>query len=376
MKIPASRAESFAKAPDPSLRAVLVHGPDLGLARERAQRLVESAAGRRDDPFRVAERTGAAVAADPAGLLDELGALAFGGGRRAVRLRGAGDSVTEAVERALGEPAWDALLVVEGGDLPARSSLRKLFEGGAGIAALPCYRDDRESLAGLVSDSLKQAGLAIEPDARAFLVARLGGDRALSRGELEKLVLYMGTGGEAAKNITAGEAAKNMTGGEAARNITAGEAARNNDIRRSVTRDDVMASIADASEATLEDLVFAVADGDRAGCVRWTKRCYEEGVAPVALLRAASNHFQRLLFVAALARQGQPVEAALGKLRPPVFWKVKGRFGKQASAWRRTCLAAALSDLLEAETACKSTGAPAEAIAARALLSLAARARA
>ena len=358
MKIPASRAESFARAPDPSLRAVLVHGPDLGLARERAQRLVESAAGRLDDPFRVAERTGAAVAADPAGLLDELGALAFGGGRRAVRLRGAGDSVTEAVERALGEPGWDALLVVEGGDLPARSSLRKLFEGGAGIAALPCYRDDRDSLASLVSDSLRQAGLAIEPDARDVLVARLGGDRALSRGELEKLVLYMGAGGEAAKNITGGEAAKNK------------------DIRRSVTRDDVMASIADASEATLEDLVFAVADGDRAGCVRWTRRCYEEGVAPVALLRAASNHFQRLLFVAALVRQGQPVDAALGKLRPPVFWKVKGRFGKQVSAWRRNRLAAALSDLIEAETACKSTGAPAEAIAARALLSLAARARA
>ena len=137
-----------------------------------------------------------------------------------------------------------------------------------------------------------------------------------------------------------------------------------------------MASIADASEATLEDLVFAVADGDRAGCVRWTRRCYEEGVAPVALLRAASNHFQRLLFVAALVRQGQPVDAALGKLRPPVFWKVKGRFGKQVSAWRRNRLAAALSDLIEAETACKSTGAPAEAIAARALLSLAARARA
>ena len=367
MKIPASRAESFAKAPDPSLRAVLVHGPDLGLVRERARRLVESAAGRLDDPFRVAERTGAAVAADPAGLLDELGALAFGGGRRAVRLRGAGDSVTEAVERALGEPAWDALLVVEGGDLPARSSLRKLFEGGADIAALPCYRDDRESLDGLVSDSLKQAGLAIEPDARAFLVARLGGDRALSRGELEKLVLYMGAGGEAAKNIT---------GGEAARDIAHGEAAKSTDIRRSVTRDDVMASIADASEATLEDLVFAVADGDRAGCVRWTRRCYEEGVAPVALLRAASNHFQRLLFVAALARQGQPLDAALGKLRPPVFWKVKGRFGRQVSAWRQICLATALSDLLEAETACKSTGAPAEAIAARALLSLAARARA
>lgn len=340
MKIRASRAESFAKAPDPSLRAVLVYGPDLGLVRERAQHLVKSAAGGLDDPFRVAERTGAAVAADPAGLLDELGALAFGGGRRAVRLRGAADSVTEAIERALGEPGWDALLVVEGGDLPARSSLRKLFEGGAGIAALPCYRDDRDSLASLVSDSLKQAGLAIEPDARDFLVARLGGDRALSRGELEKLVLYM------------------------------------NDTRRSVTRDDVMASIADASEATLEDLVFAVADGDRAGCVRWTRRCYEEGVAPVALLRAASNHFQRLLFVAALVRQGQPVDAALGKLRPPVFWKVKGRFGKQVSAWRRNRLAAALSDLIEAETACKSTGAPAEAIAARALLSLAARARA
>ena len=339
MKIQAGRAEAFARKPDPKVRAVLVYGPDVGLVRERALHLVKHAAESLDDPFRVAELTGAAVASDPASLLDELGAMAFGGGRRAVRLRDAADAASKAIEQALSEPGWDALLVVEGGDLPARSALRKLFEGGDDLAALPCYRDDRASLAGLVSDTLKQAGLAIERDAQDFLVARLGGDRALSRRELEKLVLYMGT-----------------------------------DPGRPIQREDILASVADASEATLEDLVYAVADGDRTGCVRWTRRSYEEGVAPITLLRATANHLQRLLLVSALQRRGDDLDGALRRLRPPVFWKVKGRFTKQVSAWRQEQLTAALSDLIQAETACKSTGAPAEAIAARALLSLSAKA--
>lgn len=340
MKIQAGRAEAFARSPDPKVRAVLVYGPDVGLVRERAVRLVKSAAESLDDPFRVAELTGPGVAGDPASLLDELGALSFGGGRRAVRLRDAADNSSKAIEQALGDPVWEALLVVEGGDLPARSALRKLFEAGDGAAALPCYRDDRQALATLVGDTLKQAGLSIERDAQEFLVARLGGDRALSRREIEKLVLYMG-----------------------------------NDSSRPIQREDILASVADASEATLEDLVYAVADGDTTGCVRWTKRSYEEGVAPITLLRATANHMQRLLIVAAAQRRGDDLDSALRRLRPPVFWKVKGRFTKQVSAWRQEKLTAALSDLIDAETACKSTGAPAESIAARALLSLSARAR-
>ena len=45
VKIAANRADSFPRKPDPSIRAVLVYGPDSGLVRERAEALVKSAAG-------------------------------------------------------------------------------------------------------------------------------------------------------------------------------------------------------------------------------------------------------------------------------------------------------------------------------------------
>ncbi|MCH7930349.1 MAG: DNA polymerase III subunit delta, partial [Proteobacteria bacterium] len=40
MKIGASNADAFVRRPDPAARAVLFHGPDAGLVRERAEALV------------------------------------------------------------------------------------------------------------------------------------------------------------------------------------------------------------------------------------------------------------------------------------------------------------------------------------------------
>ena len=39
MKLPAARVAAFVAAPDPAVRAALVHGPDQGLVRERADRI-------------------------------------------------------------------------------------------------------------------------------------------------------------------------------------------------------------------------------------------------------------------------------------------------------------------------------------------------
>ena len=70
---------------------------------------------------------------------------------------------------------------------------------------------------------------------------------------------------------------------------------------------------------------------------------------------------------------GLAEQAALAKLRPPVFWKQRGAFSAQARAWRPAALKSALARLVAAEADCKSTGLPAETMAARALLGLAAR---
>lgn len=334
MKIPPARADAFSKAPDPALRAILFYGPDGGLVRERAKAALTALAEDPDDPFGVATLSAADLADDGARLNDEAAAISFSGGRRVLRLAEATDTLAGVLGDFLAEAPGDAVVLVEAGDLPARAKLRKIFEGAENGAAVACYRDEGRSLAETIRGHLSEAGLRASEDAMAMLTLSLGGDRQLTRRELEKLVLYKGD-----------------DGGE-------------------VTLEDVRACIGDSAALTASDLAFAVADGDLRQVERTLARCLQEGANPVGILRSVANHFQRLHLV---ATSGNP-EQAIKALRPPVFWKVAERFKAQARSWSRPALAEALSVLLEAEAACKRTGAPAATLCDRALLRIAARA--
>jgi DNA polymerase-3 subunit delta len=342
MKIAPGQAEAFLRAPEPSLHAVLVYGPDAGLVRERVEALIAAVAEDPADPFRVSDLSGRDIIEDPARLVDEAAALSLTGGRRVVRLRQAEDALAPELKAFLAAPQGEALIVVEAGDLGARSPLRKLFDGAKAGAALACYRDDARSLPALIRETLRDLGREASPDALAYLGANLGVDRQLSRRELEKLALYMGpVGGPGGARIEL---------------------------------EDAQACVGDSAALSLESLAFAVAGGEPAEAERGLARSLQEGTPPVAALRAVARHFQRLHLAAGLSARGLPLDDAVKRLRPPPFWKVAPRFKAQARGWPAAALARALARLLEAEAACKQTGAPAATICARTLLELAAKA--
>ena len=105
VKLAAARVAAFLRRPDPEIRAVLFYGPDAGLVRERADAVARTVCPDLRDPFRVAELTAAALAADPARLADEAAQISLMGGSRVVRVREAGDALAPLCGRFLAECA-------------------------------------------------------------------------------------------------------------------------------------------------------------------------------------------------------------------------------------------------------------------------------
>ena len=334
MKIPPARADRFLAAPPESLRAVLFYGPDGGLVRERAAALGKRHVGDLSDPFRVSAVAPAALGDEPGLLADEAAQLSLTGETRLVRLEAATDAAAEACRILLESGHAAALAIVEAGELGPRSKLRKLFEDAPDAAAIACYADDAASVSRLIRQTLDEAGISVTPDAMAFLSGRLGEDRKITRSELEKLVLYAADS-------------------------------------RSITLEDAAASCGAQSGLTLDELCDAAAAGRAEAAIAGLDTLADEGVHAVSILRAAQRHFARLQLTAARIEAGASPDAAVKALRPPVFFKRAPAFRDALRLWTAARAGGALERLVEAETACKRTGAATDALCAEALLSIA-----
>lgn len=318
--------------------AVLIYGPDQGLVSERSERLMIGTVPDIRDPFRVSEIDGADLVEDRGRLAAEAAALSFSGGRRVVHIRSAGNASASIFESFLEQPAGDALVVVEAGDLAKSSSLRQVFEQAPNGAAVACYADTPDSVARLLEGALGEHGIKVSPEAIMEAVPLLGGDRGTIRRQIEKLVLYAKEGGR-------------------------------------VEVADVRAIIGDESEARIEEACDAAGEGDPRMLDKALERLWSAGISPVAVLRLAIGHFHRVALVAAATAGGESVDTAAKRLRPAIHFARMASFRNQLRVWSPDKVGEALDRLLETESLCKSTAIPAEAACGQALFQIAALAR-
>ncbi|MCZ6838998.1 MAG: DNA polymerase III subunit delta [Alphaproteobacteria bacterium] len=337
MKISANKVDGFIRSLDSTVRAVLVYGPDAGLVRERSQALSATTVEDAANPFNIEEISPSLLARDPVRLVDEVLAVSFGGGRRVLVVRDAGDDLIGAISTVLDNEAADhplaALVVVTAGNLTPRSALRRMFESNDACAALPCYPDDESGIALLIRASLSVEGVGIDPTALHTAASLLGTDRQANRREIEKLILFAGPDGYISEEM-------------------------------------VLACLGDSAEASTEEAIYSAADGNYQGLVEHLVRVWADGNEPVAVIRSAQRHFQRLHYVLSLTNGGVSLDSALKQLRPPVFWRVAGRFRAQLTNWSVDAVEASLMRLTDAELSAKSTGAPAALVCDRALMAI------
>lgn len=342
MKIAPRDADRAVGQPDPNIRAFLIFGPDRGLAHERANTLVAAILETPDDPFALSQFSEEDLKSDPAGLADAMAAMSLTGGKRVVRVRLTGETGSGPVLDCLeqieqGGTGIEATLIVESGDLTPRGKLRKGFEPARQAAAIACYADNSQSLGDLARDMLAQEGLRLDDDAWSVWLPRLEGDRALARGEIEKLILYKGLRHQRA----------------------AGD--------DQVSLIDVEAVSADHGDAGLDQVIGPLFDGDVTGLDRAYARALSSGTSPVAILRAMQRRLDQ--FGAVHASGGQ--DQAIARSGAPRFGPQAAQFKRQLGFWRGPKLDVARQLAFDAERQIKRSGSPSEAVIGELVLRLA-----
>ena len=335
--VKASDVDTYLARLDRAAPVVLIFGPDAGLVSERVNAVIAASVDDPADPFSLVRLDGEDLSAHPARLIEEALTIPLFGGRRAVWVKAGSRNIAPAVEELLTLPACECRVVIEAGDLRRNAPLRALCERAKNAAALPCYADGERELGRLVDNEMRAAGLTLAPDARALLIPLLGGDRAASRSELRKLILY------AAGNGTVGI-------------------------------DEVTAVVSDASALALDDLIDAAFAGRPAELETQLAKARAAGSAVGSIFFAAQRQ------LAQLHKWRTAIEAAGGRfsvdaLQPPVHFRRKNLVEAALRQWNAPRLAAAMADLADAALASRRTPALADTIAERALLSIALRAR-
>ncbi len=337
--------DAFLATRDKRVSAVLVYGPDLGLVRERADKIASQVAPDFKDPFNYIELADADLKGEPSRLADEAAALSMMGGERVVRIRTSGEGAGEAARLVVaglegGYLKANGVVIIEAGDLAKTSGLRKLFEGSKACVALPCYADGAADVRALAVEAARAEDLKFEDSALSLLVSFLGEDRGLSRAEIDKLILYKGP-----KAVRSGPA--------------------------TISLEDVKASLVDTISDAAAEAASAAADGAPARLALALHRLSGAGSSPIGTLRLAQREMGRLRAAQSLIAQGASAEAAMGRLRPPVFFMEKRSFEARLKRWPLAKIDAALDTLLDAELGAKTTGMPDQEIAERALFRIA-----
>lgn len=337
--------ERFLKSPDPTVRAALIYGRDMGVVRDRGHELTKRLVKDPDDPFDVAILTEVDVADDPPRLEGELAAQSLMGGRRLVRLRMASEkpavdkAIAEALERhAAGDLNPDAFFLIEAGNLGRDSATRKAAEKANGAAAIPCYEDEPGDVARLVRETLARDNVALTAEALALFVARMPKERGVARQEIERLALFLGPG----------------SGTQA-------------------TPADLEGFLGVEPEASLADAASDAFGGRLAEAQAGLRRAAQEGESGPAAVRAIGMHLGRLRRTLTLAKAGAGLQEAAKA--SGVFWKQEREFLRQARTWSLDELDRLQPEVLTADKACKTAGSPDRLIAERLALTVAGRAR-
>ncbi len=281
--------------PDPAVRFYLLHGPDEAGSRALANLLLKGLGDA--EKFILA---GQAVKSDPALLVDEAGAMALFGGKRAIWIEPAGDEIAEGVEALLEAPASESPVVALAGSLRKTSALLKLAEAHPSALAHCSYVPEGRDMERVVMELAQGAGLQVTPDLAQRIAAAANSNQAIAARELEKFALYLGA--YPTQPIELDHAIVDLIG-------------------------------ADSAEADLMRLGDLALAGRMDELLDELARLPHGGSEAIPVLRALQRRLLMLAPLCARVERGESVDGVMASMGKALFWKDKPLVQRLLIAW-------------------------------------------
>lgn len=299
--------DRFLSQPDIQTGLILVYGPDAGRVRETTDKLQRLFHAKDADPMSLISLQFGDFE-NPGERIDvEANTISMFGDKRVIRVRGATNALAKEIE-SLVKKGFDAVLLVESGNLTPKDGLRKLAEAQKSARAVPCYADDERSLSQLARQMFDSANIRVDSDALRALIDVLGNDRQITRMEVEKLILY-------AQDT------------------------------KTITYQDVMTLCGDNAAETMDEILDAVGTGHVQKLDTALSRAMTSGTHSSAILTRSLMHFSWLREKRHSFDNGTSLHDLMNAGYPRVHFSRKASVESQIRSWSAPALANACARL-------------------------------
>ena len=267
---------------------------------------------RGDDAFQLVTLAAHDLKKNSHDLLAEAQSLALNGQKRVIWLKDGGDFLTKTIKDLATIDADTNCVIITCAQLVKKSSLRQLCETADNLALLACYDETDMSVQAYIDAVVTKNHKTLSARARTLLSQHFSAERYELQNQLEKIILYSG----------------------------------NNDM---ISEDDCAAIMTPPTSLQSHHIAFAVGLGESAKLAQLLQRAKEQALPMPSIIRATVNHFIRLYQCLAHIEDGETLQQALRRLRPPLFFKDEPLFRKQLTLWQADSALRAIALLSEGE---------------------------
>ena len=216
----------------------------------------------------------------------------------------------DALIHFMNEKKTDALLIIQGGNLPKSNALRLEAEKNPRILAIACYQPNQADIHRNILNYIQEHHKKISNTVLMDLLEKISYNQDVIYNELDKLFLYLGD-------------------------------------KSDISTADIQECLSDTTEASLDDFCIFLADG-KADKAMEVLTLYLQAEEPeTTLFWAVRDYFERLLNI--VSDTSEPLVQVVKKNLRPAQFRLEQPLTRQARFWKKPNLFFVLDKLLQLE---------------------------